>query len=149
MIRDSFFNQEFEPGRIKMPTESPSGTPPNVRLFLSTNKKLYARHHDMLWSENTWVIGRGKAGPADDFLRLPDTVCDKIKHVKLILSLSDVSTTPIDEWFQKNNITTSGPPCDYIEVLQLFRNSYARLNQQLQSIWYSKLRPSITSSLPS
>ena len=94
----------------------------------------------MLWSENTWVIGRGKARPADDFfLRLPDTVCDKIKHVELTLGLSDLSTTPMDEWFQKNNITTTGPPCDYIEVLQLFHNSYARLNQQLQSIWYSKI----------
>ena len=29
MIRDSFFNQEFGPGRIEIPTESPSGTPPH------------------------------------------------------------------------------------------------------------------------
>ena len=58
-------------------------------------------------------MGRGKAEPADDFLlRLPDTVSDKIKHVELILSLSDLSTTPTDEWLQKNIYTTSGPPCD-------------------------------------
>ena len=78
-------NQEFEPGRIKMPTESPSGTPPNVRLFLATNKKLYARH------------------------------------------------APKEQYHHKRS------PLRLHRGLKLFRNSYARLNQQLQSIWYSKI----------
>lgn len=80
-----------------MQTELPSGTPPNVRLFLARNKELYARYHNTLWSENTWVMGHGKAEPADVLLRLPDTASDKIKHVELILSLSDLSTTLMDE----------------------------------------------------
>lgn len=165
MIEESLWDIALRPGQVfphRTQTfgsmEANPSNPSLTRLFLAMNKQLYEQLRTRFWSENTWVIGYGKAESTTDFLdHVPyrtstafgSDFLDKelLPEIKLHLTLR----------FSSEDMPGAADRCREITSADLVKSSFARepdildfidvyrwnvhcLANELGDLWHKKFR---------
>ncbi len=151
IIGDKFCEAAFRPGFL-FPQQLPNsrgnytldGTlygAPNVKALYALDGDLHHYFHDIYYSDNTWVIGKGSPEDTVEFLSwMNDEEKTLIHMARIAFTLDDlVGGNEILLSIQSRIASSSsGQTIDNLRVLEQFENECGVFVTQLTAIWMSK-----------